>query len=200
MSKEVAFKVTKLELVVENIMKVEAVSLSTNKEMKFSLVKKKIESFAINIGDEYVAKIEEDSYTDKRTGEIRKGYKAWYSSLAPLTDANKPVASTAPEPAPAPTMYPPTVPVTSEVDWDGKERRLHRRACLAIASSVIGAWYPKEENTTGEDTLALLVQKIADQLIEYVYQEEGEKAEAPKTMTDAVKAMGEGDTDSEIPF
>lgn len=67
----------------------------------------------------------------------------------------------------------PELPKATEddgVDWEGKERRGHRRACLAIAASILT---DEMKNELGKPDVEVvgMVQLMANKLVDYVYDE-----------------------------
>ena len=65
-----------------------------------------------------------------------------------------------------------------EVDWDSKERRGHRRACLAIASSLLT---DEQKSHLGAPDVEVtnMVQMMAVKLIEFVYEDVNEITNEP---------------------
>lgn len=179
--KEVGIKVQKMEIRKGgNVMSVGGVLIDTGQEFKFSMFKKNTETFEVNLGSEYLVTVEQEEDWKDKEGRMHKGgHKAWYSTLVPLEGvapqmkeaAVAPVQSIPVQDLPNPIKVEPT-----ETDWDAKELRGHRRACMAIASGLL-----LEADKAGEpdvERIALL-ELMADKMVAYVY---GEK-EIPKVDT-----------------
>ena len=66
----------------------------------------------------------------------------------------------------------------SKEDWEGKERRGHRRACLAIASSLLTEDMKKELKVPDVE-LVNMTMLMANKLVDYVY-ETFDSIEVPK--------------------
>jgi len=101
---------------------------------------------------------------DEITGELEVNGK--YTNLKNLA----PVKKETPPPPPANGNG------DDEVDWDGKELRGHRRACLAIAASMLTEEQKNKLGATDVEVVGM-VQLTADKLLAYVYGKEDKFSE-----------------------
>lgn len=128
---------------------VEVLTLDTKETMKVTCFLGKAETIDLKVSSDYEAEIEE--------GKPYNGKKQYSMALWKCKEMPK-----AKEPEVEEEM--------SKGDWDEKERRSHRRACLAIAAGMLTD-KKKDELGNTDVEVAGMVQLTANKLIDFVYNE-----------------------------
>lgn len=124
----------------------DVVRLDTGAKMRVACFAKEAGAFKNQIGDEVSMSLKEVSKDDKTY------YNVSPKDIALLIPAAKSDV---------------IIPQEVKPDWDAKELRTHRRACLAISSGLI-----RQEELLGEpdgDARLGMLQLMAEKLVEYVY-------------------------------
>lgn len=130
------------------VVDVEVLKLDTKDTLKVSCFLGKGEASELKIGFDYEADMEGKDYKGKKQYSM----PLWTMKEMPKIDPEKEEGE-----------------VTQEM-WDQKERRGHRRACLAIASSLLADDIKKELGKPEGDVVGM-VQLMATKLLDYVYEE-----------------------------